>query len=417
VITFPDANKQQISDHRFLAAWNFWFQRFQPERDPVTDAMPILVATESLAKRVGMGVRFSLDVMCRLLVNPSYRNTAQAMSDMVTANAHLLEEVKTINPLHDTKVNGVRLTERGRELLQDIRVVSALEAFADACDEGDGSQDETTTPDVRRTESGDSVQVQQSEFPAEIVKKLVTDIETEPFVAMYRQRAFGSPLTGWRARLEGYYWPNPSSGYAATCAELAPLLDTARKLVDSLGQWTKDQRKQAVEFASRVFEWGGVVQRTDYDWQDVEAVLGSAVEGCARANARMNSGWTKVAAFATAHLELERNLVIWDSRVAHSLVQRIDRILHEAGHREVPEQFLNIGWVPGRGGSRSRRQIALKGWRNGYQKWEFVYAGSALVRAICNELNSRERLLASDDRKTEPWTLRQVEMVLFMDGY
>lgn len=132
----------------------------------------------------------------------------------------------------------------------------------------------------------------------------------------------------------------------------------------------------------------------------------------------MNSGWTKVAAFATAHLEPERGLVIWDSRVAHSLIRRIDRILLNQDHREVTTPFVHIGRVPGRGGSRTQRNpYELKGWHSGYGKWSSVYAGSALVRAIRDELNNRERESAADNAGWQPWTLREVEMVLFMDGY
>ena len=45
------------------------------------------------------------------------------------------------------------------------------------------------------------------------------------------------------------------------------------------------------------------------------------------------------------------------------------------------------------------------------------HVGSALVRAIRDELNAREEIAAAPGAGPEPWTLRQVEMVLFMDGY
>ncbi|MBR8086047.1 hypothetical protein KDX23_25265 [Burkholderia vietnamiensis] len=418
VITLPHARRQQISDLQFLAAWDFWFKRFQPELNPLTDPMPRLAAHASLANRVSAGVCFALDVMCRMLAAPPYRDVAQATGPMVQANLHLLEPAKAVNPIHGTTVEGVRLTARGRELLEEMRVASALEAFADAWDEGDGMQEATEDAEDVRDVLRTVDEAVQPDFPNEIIEQLVTDIDTDEFIPTYRNRRLGTPVTGWRARLDAYFWPHPATGYSKTSATLAPMLDTARQLADSIGNWTEDQQKLAVEFAESVFLWGGVSQQQAYGWQHVEAVFASAIEGRARNGARMNSGWTKVAAFATAHLEPERSLVIWDSRVAHSLIRRIDRILLNHGHREVPTQFGRIGWVPGRGGSRTQRNpYALKGWRSGYQKWSSVYAGSALVRAIRDELNNRKPRAAVDNAGWQPWTLREVEMVLFMDGY
>ncbi|HDR9500602.1 hypothetical protein LGM39_30850 [Burkholderia cepacia] len=413
--TLPHANHQQISDLQFLAAWDFWFRRFQPKLDPLTDSMPRLASIEPLANRVNAGVRFALEIMCRLLVTPPYRNTKQASREMVQANLHLLEHAVAVNPITGRMVKGVRLTAEGRKLLEEIRVAPALEAFADAWDEGDGIQEDSEDViDVLRTVDA----AVQPDFPNEIIEQLVTDIHTDEFIPTYRNRPLGAPVKGWRARLDAYFWPHPATGYAKTSAALAPMLDTARQLADSIGNWTEGQQKLAVEFAESVFLWGGVSQRKPYEWQHVEAVFASAIEGRTRNGARMNSGWTKVAAFATAHLEPERSLVIWDSRVAHSLIKRIDRILLNQNHREVPTHFDHIGWVPGRGGSRTERNpYALKGWRSGYGKWSSVYAGSALVRAIRDELNNRERRTPAGAAGSQPWTLREVEMVLFMDGY
>ncbi|WP_322049634.1 hypothetical protein, partial [Paraburkholderia sp. J67] len=165
-------------------------------------------------------------------------------------------------------------------------------------------------------------------FSSDIIRQLVSDIEQEPFQPSYRRVSFGAPVKGWRQRLDAYFWPRPAVGYRETCDALAPLLVTARLLADSIEKWTPELQAQAVEFADQVFAWGGVVQRTAYDWRDVHAVFASAIRGQRQDDARMNSGWTKVAAFASSHLEPEHNLVIWDSRVAHSLTQRLDAILH-----------------------------------------------------------------------------------------
>jgi hypothetical protein len=126
----------------------------------------------------------------------------------------------------------------------------------------------------------------------------------------------------------------------------------------------------------------------------------------------MNSGWTKVAAFATGHMP--NGQVIWDSRVAHSLIRRIDNILVNSGRQEIPEFLKGVGWVPGRGGTRHHPRTYKLKWPNGYRSWQAQFAGSSLVHAIRDELNKRQMGATSPQ---EPWSVRTVEMVLFMDGY
>ncbi|WP_322049640.1 hypothetical protein, partial [Paraburkholderia sp. J67] len=134
----PYANQQEIPDLRFLATWNFWFSRFRPELDPLTDAMPRRAVFSNLASRLEAGHHFSLDVMCRILANPSYRNRAQAVPEMVDANLHLLAPVESVVDLPGAPaVRGVRLSDHGRALLKEMLVDPSLEAFADGLEEGD----------------------------------------------------------------------------------------------------------------------------------------------------------------------------------------------------------------------------------------------------------------------------------------
>ena len=135
----------------------------------------------------------------------------------------------------------------------------------------------------------------------------------------------------------------------------------------------------------------------------------------------MNSGWTKVAAFASAHREKIPNAVpqvIWDSRVATAVTSRLESLFREEGLVAVPACFSDIGRVNvGRGGTRPR---ALQlSWRNGYKSWAAQYSGSRLLAAIRNELNSNLKLYGKmpGTNGQGNWTARGVEMVLFMDGY
>jgi hypothetical protein len=137
----------------------------------------------------------------------------------------------------------------------------------------------------------------------------------------------------------------------------------------------------------------------------------------------MNSGWTKVAAFGSADLESTtgKTQVIWDSRVSASIVARLDTLLHEAGLTMVPAELADLKYVPGQGGTRSptwHKGLKCKGWRNGYGRWDAQIAGSVFVREIRDELNRRLRESSGGDPTEDRlWTVRKVEMVLFMDGY
>jgi hypothetical protein len=420
LILLPHAGNCEIPDQRFLAAWDFWFKRFGGGRDPASGAMPRLSSIKPLAVLWDKGAQFSLEVLCRTLTKATYWNTGQATGPMLQANARLLQTTTTINPRTLREVHGVCLTEYGRERLAGAISDPDLEARIAVFEQSDFDipDGKAKAPPLKDWSPEPApLSVPPRDLPADLIKALVADIETDPFRPVYRKASLGAPISGWRTRLAHYFWPRPEVDYHATMRDLAPLLALANELATAVGRWTSVQRAQAISFAEQVFAWGGVPQRT-FDDKTVEAVIMSAIKHEALPGALMNSGWTKVAAFATAHLEPEGVLVIWDSRVAHSLITRIDRLLVARSIQTVPSYLKAIGRVPGRGGSRTPPpEYGVKGWGIGYKSWASVFAGSALVRAIRDELNAREEMTTALGVRPEPWTLRQVEMVLFMDGY
>lgn len=155
--------------------------------------------------------------------------------------------------------------------------------------------------------------------------------------------------------------------------------------------------------------------------KNVRAVFQDALDDNRASIALMNSGWTKVAAFATAHLEHVdggKPHAIWDSRVATALIDRLDGQLSAQPAVHARTLFPDIGTVPGRGGSRPRT-FALK-WPSGYQRWSTQVNGSALVREMRDRLNAQNEQfprMPLPDGTVGNWTTRGVEMVLFMDGY
>ena len=255
----------------------------------------------------------------------------------------------------------------------------------------------------------------------DFLRALVAWIEEEPYQPMYWQRQHGAPVKGWANRLKAYFWPHPDRDYKVTCERLSPILDTASRLsakVDQNLDWNNDEREEAVKFSIAAFKWGGVPQPLP-SAEDVHRVFETALSGVDRDGAPMNSGWTKVAAFATAHLEdqaCRHPLAVWDSRVATSITARLDRLLVEAGLRRPDKIFPDIGTVTGRGGTRPRQLILH--WPSGYRSWACQFAGSRLIENLRDILN--ESLYPSmplPDGSAARWTVRGVEMVLFGDGY
>jgi len=249
---------------------------------------------------------------------------------------------------------------------------------------------------------------------------LVRQIHAEPFQPAYRKRSVGEPVSGWDARLLAYFWPGPHYGYNETRAAIQTLTEGSGKLAQALierGGWSKEEQAQAVQLAHDVFKWGGVPQDPDtVTPASVQAVYEAALRDDANAQASMNSGWTKVAAFATAGFEEVadgRPQAIWDSRVATAVISRLERVVPD--HVDIAELFPGVGTVPGRGGTRPREQV--RQWPSGYGTWRGQVAGSRVVRDIRDILNKGGYGLPQFKGGPTKWTTRNVEMVLFMDGY
>jgi hypothetical protein len=123
----------------------------------------------------------------------------------------------------------------------------------------------------------------------------------------------------------------------------------------------------------------------------------------------MNSAWTKLAAFASSIADTDQ--AIWDSRVSHSLIKRLTSL------GATSEVFPSLGWIGGQGGTRAQGPLSYaRDWPNGYGKWEAHFAGAQIIREIRDELNAHLKS-AEEDVSSVNWTIREVEMVLFMDGY
>lgn len=249
-----------------------------------------------------------------------------------------------------------------------------------------------------------------------LISAFVDDVESEEFQAFYRGHAYSDPVFGWRNRLSAYFWPSPEISFHESVKLVEELLRDGEQLASAPINISNEFRMKAEDFAKKVFNWGRVRQK-NINGDVVLQVINAAISG-EPGNAPMNSGWTKVAAFATGHLEKKgKSQAIWDSRVANSFIKRFDRLLFNAGHKVLPDWMPKIGIVPGRGGTRRKRFKGNLHWPNGYRSWRAHFAASEIVTKIKDNLNQIDMASPSVNTENPIWTVRSVEMVLFMDGY
>jgi hypothetical protein len=237
----------------------------------------------------------------------------------------------------------------------------------------------------------------------------------------------------WSDYLMDYQWQ--SIGAKDTLAALEELERPLRPLFKHIkagSRLTTSDYLNLTIFAHEVFKWGRVERsnsKVAENSQVVERVIRAAlIWEIPDATVPMNSGWTKVAALSSEYVEENGGSpqVIFDSRVAASLLTGLDEILVDAPDGVSPRNYLPyelaaLGYVPGRGGTRKqkRRRDHRLQWPNRYQRWDAQFAASKLVNAMRRDLNENLQKYGPMPFSPYPdgrWSTRGVEMALFMDG-
>jgi len=266
--------------------------------------------------------------------------------------------------------------------------------------------------------------------PDEILKQLVDWIQRESFQRQKRTNKTLKPIydapvgTGWDFRIRQYsYAKSPKTDFSHVYFTTAPVIERMRTTVarydwksiesrDDINAKDLAQLEADAEWICKDF--GGVPQSSYYiTWK----VIRSAVLGERFGNAVMNSGWTKVAAFATDGLPTAQT--IWDSRLSTSIIWRADQILHSSGLQLTALSEYPLGLVKGENsGTRPRRTHF--DWPNGYGKWKYHFAGGNIVRKIVSILNEPAYdypRMPQPNGESRNWDVFGVGLVLFMDGY
>ena len=276
----------------------------------------------------------------------------------------------------------------------------------------------------------------------EILKEIVRWIHSDPFQRRRRNRRIyavpGAPVvTDWENRVREYaYAKKVGPDFIRAYRETLPMilnLDAIR--IEHL--WSAAMPTPPAHvvtgisaIAEQVCIWGGVEQVSYADaWKVMRDAIVATDNG-----SLMNSGWTKVASFATDRM-VGNEQTIWDSRVATSIIWRIDQILHQgvlSGHITVAQaqsqaRQFELGTVASTSGTRPRGLHYR--WPNGYRKWSFHFNGSTLVREIVAILNDPSNGYPRMPQPTfdanfnhtgealTDWTVFGVGLVLFMDGW
>lgn len=232
--------------------------------------------------------------------------------------------------------------------------------------------------------------------------------------------------TGWPDRLRNYEW-QPKKGFdgigeaSRLMAEFEPL---ARR-IDAGEVLDEEENRRLHDLVKQTFAWGGVergASKQNPPPHEIQAVIRSA-HRWTDAGAFMDAGWTKVAAFSTAWVEAEGRTpqIIYDSRVAIGLIRNVEKLALAEGAR-WPSSLLplfqaHLRSVPGRNAAKLAA-LSLT-WRSGYRQWDAQFFGSLLVSLMRDALNASPGRYGRMPHATSdgPWTMRGVEMVMFMEGY
>lgn len=251
---------------------------------------------------------------------------------------------------------------------------------------------------------------------------------------VWRPRLIASAGSPWADRVLAYHWAG--DGYQELATRLAPILSDSLYLAQAFKErpsWTPDEQRLAVDLTYRVFAWGRVRSRSPIDASQVQAVFASALQAagtpCGReaVEAPWSSGWTKVAAFATAHLDHDAHTVghpqvIWDSRVANAIRNLVDSAEAKLPTLVTAQLKAELRQIHGRGGERNGLKLS-GGWAFAHtlsQKWTAQRAGSRLVGELRDALNAAPERFGKMPGSTHPegrWTSWGVGLALFVEGY
>jgi len=267
---------------------------------------------------------------------------------------------------------------------------------------------------------------------APLARAIAQNIQNDKFQYLPKRGKKNYPIvSGWSEKFSNYYWSSDTEPLSdwEKITNLSKRLGDYARLLDKNEKISTDNAASAIIDTIDLFKWGGVLRGKNHNPPPIEIinnVIRSAIKYDVCTNAPMDSAWTKLAAFSTAWLEKHSDKpphIIYDSRVAVALLERIDQAVGQNSDLAVlKKRFIvaGLGYVHGRGGNRELRvnRLIERSWRNGYGKWNAQIIASKIIDALVLELNTNQKYGSMNYKnKQYEWNSRGVEMVLFMEGY
>ncbi|MDF0732675.1 hypothetical protein P0Y43_18470 [Pseudomonas entomophila] len=204
------------------------------------------------------------------------------------------------------------------------------------------------------------------------------------------------PVTGLQKRLDAYFWPGVHDNYKINAAKLSGYVSDACRYASDMQR----HKAQIYTLFDAICGWGGVRVPTS-DPDVVVGNLGLAAKMNRHQPASMNSAWTKLYA-----MFYPSDFLIFDSRVATAFVSIAEAVMSDDELLQFQSRYPALGRVTGRGGTRPRATRVR--WRNGYACWRAQLDANALGQKMLDAINAQA---------DQQYTLRELEAMLFMEGY
>lgn len=431
---FPKADHFQVPKALFIGAWKVWFKRFADHDSWRKGKMPVGQSDARLFEIIESGERFTVEVAARLMVPWSFRDTSQVDKAFFLMNPDVIRHTKLAD---EDVAEGVRLTDQALDYWDSLTFLEQdmFTAYAEARIQADI---ETPSDEPVIIDDAGIEVIGEDIYPPIIPSKDATDkefaeaivawIEEDPFTPMYQRAPVADSVSSWHDRLEAFFWPKPRNGLMQVSHSADALMYRAELLAKGIEEgtdWNEEDKELAVKTAEEIFLQAGTPQKS-VTWENVHAVMKAAISRDTESSAKMNSGWSLLASFATHWLNREEGrtpMICWNSRAATSIISRLDFLLVEAGYESLDDRFPNLGTVPGWGGTRPR-EMSLA-WPDGYRSWKTAFAASDFTDLMVHCLNETK----NDDGSLKyaqmpiptggraPWSMQGVQLVLFSDGY
>lgn len=247
---------------------------------------------------------------------------------------------------------------------------------------------------------------------AKSIAEFIADyLQQSPFQYFFKKQNKKHPVkpaNGLKQRLNAYFWPDLSVSWESTQQELHQYVAEFKTIEQNKEH--PNSANKLLELFSKICKWGGVklpdIAAIDLK-QQVFSVLHALDSGnIPSSNFRINSAYTKLYAIARPD-----TFIIFDSRVAAALTSIIDSAYQTFVSSPDWSKYKGLGFVNGRGGSRPRPLHNV--WPNGYQKWSAQIAANQLCQDIVSHINKNPLSYGFDTTIT----LRELEAILFMEGY